>query len=152
MVMKLLGKTAEERYQTAAAVEADLRRFSAISTTWPSSVFDLAQRRSSRSDSSARPAGLSGQLHASPQSDSPRRSAAAEYRGRGRETLWQGNLAITRNRIARFVPVNFLNPERIVQEMAAGTALAWSSVTTGRCRLPETDWNQRIALDHMVKF
>jgi hypothetical protein len=57
---------------------------------------------------------------------------AAEYRGRGRETLWQGNLAITRNRIARFVPVNFLNPERIVQERAAGTALAWSSVTTGR--------------------
>ncbi len=55
----------------------------------------------------------------------------AEYRGRGRETLWKGNLAITGNRIARFAPVNFLNPERIVQEMAAGTALAWSSVTTG---------------------
>jgi hypothetical protein len=55
----------------------------------------------------------------------------AEYRGRGRETLWQGNLAITGNRIARFAPVNFLNPERIVQETTAGTALAWSSVTTG---------------------
>jgi hypothetical protein len=55
----------------------------------------------------------------------------AEYRGRGRETLWQGNLAITGNRIARFAPVNFLNPERTVQETAAGTALAWTSVTTG---------------------
>jgi hypothetical protein len=55
----------------------------------------------------------------------------AEYRGRGRETLWQGKLKVSGNRIVRFAPVNFLNPERIVQEIAAGTALAWSSVTTG---------------------
>jgi len=55
----------------------------------------------------------------------------AEYRGRGRETLWQGKLAVTGNRIARFAPVNFLNPERKVQELAPGSALAWSSVTTG---------------------
>jgi hypothetical protein len=55
----------------------------------------------------------------------------AEYRGRGRETLWQGNLAITGNRITRFAPVNFLNPERMVRETVAGMALAWSSVTTG---------------------
>src|SRR5277367_323560 len=55
----------------------------------------------------------------------------AEYRGRGRETLWQGKLTIAGNRINRFFPVNFLNPERIVEETAAGTALAWSSVTTG---------------------
>lgn len=55
----------------------------------------------------------------------------AEYRGRGRETLWQGKLTIAGNRIARFAPVNFLNPERKVQEIAAGTALSWSSVTTG---------------------
>jgi hypothetical protein len=55
----------------------------------------------------------------------------AEYRGRGRETRWEGNLAITGNRIARFAPVNFLNPERMVRETSAGTALAWSSVTTG---------------------
>ena len=55
----------------------------------------------------------------------------AEYRGRGRETLWEGKLTVTGNRIARFAPVNFLNPERGVREMAAGTALAWSSVTTG---------------------
>jgi hypothetical protein len=55
----------------------------------------------------------------------------AEYRGRGRETLWQGKLTITGNRIARFAPVNFLNPERGVQETEAGAALSWSSVTTG---------------------
>jgi hypothetical protein len=55
----------------------------------------------------------------------------AEYRGRGRETLWQGKLTVTGNRMTRFAPVNFLNPERVVRETAAGTALAWSSVTTG---------------------
>jgi hypothetical protein len=55
----------------------------------------------------------------------------AEYRGRGRETLWEGKLTVTGNRIARFAPVNFLNPERMVRETAAGTELAWSSVTTG---------------------
>ncbi len=55
----------------------------------------------------------------------------AEYRGRGRETVWQGKLDVTGNRIARFAPVNFLNPERKVQEVSPGTALAWTSVTTG---------------------
>jgi len=55
----------------------------------------------------------------------------AEYRGRGRETMWHGKLTIAGNRIARFAPVNFLNPERKVQETTAGAALAWSSVTTG---------------------
>jgi Protein of unknown function (DUF3604) len=55
----------------------------------------------------------------------------AEYRGRGRETLWQGKLSIDGNRFARFAPVNFLNPERKVQETAPGTGLAWTSVTTG---------------------
>ena len=55
----------------------------------------------------------------------------AEYRGRGRETMWQGKLALSGNRLTRYAPVNFLNPERKVQEIAPGTALAWSSVTTG---------------------
>jgi hypothetical protein len=55
----------------------------------------------------------------------------AEYRGRGRETLWQGKLTVSGNRITRFAPVNFLNPERTVQEIAPGTTLAFSSVTTG---------------------
>jgi len=55
----------------------------------------------------------------------------AEYRGRGRETHWHGRLTLTGNRIARFAPVNFLNPERQVRETSSGTALTWSSVTTG---------------------
>jgi hypothetical protein len=55
----------------------------------------------------------------------------AEYRGRGRETIWQGKLMLTGNRFARFAPANFLNPERKVQETAPGAALAWTSVTTG---------------------
>jgi hypothetical protein len=55
----------------------------------------------------------------------------AEYRGRGRETHWQGRLTLTGNRIARFAAVNFLNPERQVRETSPGTTLAWTSVTTG---------------------
>jgi hypothetical protein len=55
----------------------------------------------------------------------------AEYRGRGRETMWQGELTLSGNRFTRFAPVNFLNPERKVQEIVSGAALAWSSVTTG---------------------
>jgi hypothetical protein len=55
----------------------------------------------------------------------------AEYRGRGRETVWQGKLSVAGNRIARFAPVNFLNPERKVVEAIPGAALAWTSVTTG---------------------
>jgi hypothetical protein len=55
----------------------------------------------------------------------------AEYRGRGRETIWQGALTLSGNRFARFQEVNFLNPERKVTETAPGTALAWNSVTTG---------------------
>jgi hypothetical protein len=55
----------------------------------------------------------------------------AEYRGRGRETMWRGTLRLANNRFARFAPVNFLNPERKVEETSAGTALTWTSVTTG---------------------
>jgi hypothetical protein len=54
----------------------------------------------------------------------------AEYRGRGRETVWQGKLTLSGNRLARFAPVNFLNPEREVREPVPGT-LTWTAVTTG---------------------
>jgi hypothetical protein len=53
----------------------------------------------------------------------------AEYRGRGRETVWEGKLTLVGNRIVRFAPVNFLNPERKLREI--GGALEWNSVTTG---------------------
>ena len=55
----------------------------------------------------------------------------AEYRGRGRETIWQGQLTLKSNHIARFAPVNFLNPERKIVETNPGTTLGWTSVTTG---------------------
>jgi hypothetical protein len=55
----------------------------------------------------------------------------AEYRGRGRETMWQGKLTLKGNRVGRFAPVNFLNPERKVVETSPGAALIWTSVTTG---------------------
>ncbi len=55
----------------------------------------------------------------------------AEYRGRGRETLWQGKLRLLDNRVQRFAPVNFLNPERQVRETIRGQGLEWISVTTG---------------------
>ncbi len=53
----------------------------------------------------------------------------AEYRGRGRETIWQGRLTVNGNRVARHAPVNFLNPERKVKD--SGNTLEWTSVTTG---------------------
>jgi hypothetical protein len=55
----------------------------------------------------------------------------AEYRGRGREKRGEGKVTLKNNRVARFAPVNFLNPERKVVETNPGTALAWTSVTTG---------------------
>ena len=55
----------------------------------------------------------------------------AEYRGRGRETFWQGKLAVANNSIVRHAPVNFLNLERKVEEAVAGRVLTWTSVTTG---------------------
>ncbi|MFL6797647.1 MAG: DUF3604 domain-containing protein [Xanthobacteraceae bacterium] len=55
----------------------------------------------------------------------------AEYRGRGRETLWRGKLSLHGNRITRFAAVNFLNPERRIVEQTPGTVLSWTSVTTG---------------------
>jgi hypothetical protein len=55
----------------------------------------------------------------------------AEYRGRGRETIWKGKLTIGGNQITRFEPVNFLNPERKVEETGPHRELIWTSVTTG---------------------
>ena len=45
--------------------------------------------------------------------------------------MWQGKLRLAGNRFTRFAPVNFLNPERKIVETNPGTALAWTSATTG---------------------
>jgi len=55
----------------------------------------------------------------------------AEYRGRGRETAWQGELRLGGNRFSAAEPVNFLNPALPFTVTEPGTALAWRSVTTG---------------------
>jgi hypothetical protein len=53
----------------------------------------------------------------------------AEYRGRGRMTTWDGNLAVTGNRIEAFAPINFWHLDKALERTQAG--LAWQSVTTG---------------------
>jgi hypothetical protein len=54
----------------------------------------------------------------------------AEYRGRGRETIWDGRATLAGNRYTAAHAVNFLNPEkRLVED--GGTGLSWRSVTTG---------------------
>jgi uncharacterized protein DUF3604 len=55
----------------------------------------------------------------------------AEYRGRGREVLWQGSLRVENGRFLHAEPVNFLNPEHPLHEVEPGRRLAWRSVTTG---------------------
>jgi hypothetical protein len=54
----------------------------------------------------------------------------AEYRGRGRQVIWDGEARLTGNRIERAAAVNFLNPERVLEANGDGR-LHWTSVTTG---------------------
>jgi hypothetical protein len=53
----------------------------------------------------------------------------AEYRGRGRQTKWDGNLRVVGNRISRALPVNFINLEKKFEPTTA--TVAWESTTTG---------------------
>jgi hypothetical protein len=54
----------------------------------------------------------------------------AEYRGRGRQTIWDGGVEIVGNRILRADAVNFLNADNPLR-VEGVTKLAWKSVTTG---------------------
>jgi hypothetical protein len=54
----------------------------------------------------------------------------SEYRGRGRQTVWDGGCSLTDNRFERIVPINQWNLDKqIVQTGPA--SLAWSALTTG---------------------
>ncbi len=54
----------------------------------------------------------------------------AEYRGRGRQTIWDGSAELRGNTFSTAAPVNFLNPDSPLQ-VKGTSALAWKSVTTG---------------------
>lgn len=56
--------------------------------------------------------------------------SGAEYRGRGRNTLWRGRARFPGARIARFGKINAWNPERLFQQQGSDT-IVWDSITTG---------------------
>jgi hypothetical protein len=57
--------------------------------------------------------------------------SGAEYRGRGRETVWTGRADISGNRIEKVAAINFLNAERPLQASPDQGHVSWKSVTTG---------------------
>jgi len=54
----------------------------------------------------------------------------AEYRGRGRETTWDGYARLLGNRITECLAINFHNPSRL-PEQRGETDVSWRSSTTG---------------------
>ena len=54
----------------------------------------------------------------------------AEYRGRGRQTRWDGHARLVGNRFERVRPINFHNPDWRFEQPDAGH-LAWTALTTG---------------------
>jgi hypothetical protein len=53
----------------------------------------------------------------------------AEYRGRGRQTVWDGSATVRGNAIAEVRPINFWNPDKGIER--AGDRLEWEALTTG---------------------
>ncbi|TMJ37468.1 MAG: DUF3604 domain-containing protein, partial [Alphaproteobacteria bacterium] len=56
--------------------------------------------------------------------------AGAEYRGRGRETTWNGRARFHGRRILRFEKFNAWNRERLFEQRGSDTVI-WESITTG---------------------
>ncbi|WP_160382485.1 DUF3604 domain-containing protein [Pseudooceanicola pacificus] len=56
--------------------------------------------------------------------------SGAEYRGRGRNTRWQGRVQVADGRIRRFSPVNLLNPEQPLRQVGSNSAI-FDTITTG---------------------
>ena len=54
----------------------------------------------------------------------------SEYRGRGRETRWDGYAELTANGFESVTPINRYNLDRQFEQTAAGR-LEWSAITTG---------------------
>ncbi len=56
--------------------------------------------------------------------------SGAEYRGRGRETVWDGAASVSGATIVTARAINFLNPQRPLRHPAPDR-VEWSSITTG---------------------
>jgi hypothetical protein len=54
----------------------------------------------------------------------------SEYRGRGRQTVWDGGCTLENNSFERIAPVNLWNLDKKLVQTGPG-ALAWSALTTG---------------------
>ena len=54
----------------------------------------------------------------------------SEYRGRGRQTIWDGGCSLTGNRFERIAPINLWNLDRKLEQKGPGE-LVWSALTTG---------------------
>lgn len=54
----------------------------------------------------------------------------SEYRGRGRQTIWDGGCALNDNRFERIAPINLWNLDKQVTQTGPET-LAWAALTTG---------------------
>jgi hypothetical protein len=54
----------------------------------------------------------------------------SEYRGRGRQTVWDGTARLDGNRFTSVEPINFYNLDKTLQRIDS-TRLKWSALTTG---------------------
>ncbi len=54
----------------------------------------------------------------------------SEYRGRGRQTVWDGSCTLTGNSFERVQPINFWNLDKKLEQVAPGE-LRWAALTTG---------------------
>src|SRR5580692_6287048 len=54
----------------------------------------------------------------------------SEYRGRGRQTVWDGGATLTGNGFARIAPINLWNLDKALVRKSA-TRLEWQALTTG---------------------
>jgi hypothetical protein len=54
----------------------------------------------------------------------------SEYRGRGRQSVWDGSATLAENAFEEFAPINLWNLDKTIQRVAPGK-LAWSALTTG---------------------
>jgi hypothetical protein len=54
----------------------------------------------------------------------------SEYRGRGRQTIWDGGCTVEGNSVVRFAPINMWNLDKKIVQTGPG-ALSWTALTTG---------------------